>query len=73
MQYDDLELKQPQQCEDYAECSEFVTNTIEAIMQAAIDANNNQIIINTNLKLGLPMENINKIADSRGVGIPDFP
>lgn len=62
MQYDDLDLKQPKQCEDYNQCSEFVTNAIEAIMQAAIDAGRNQIIINTNLKLGLPMENINKIA-----------
>jgi len=62
MQYHDLELKQPQQCDDYNECSEFVTRAIEAIMQAAIDAGRNQIIINTNLKLGLPMENINKIA-----------
>ncbi len=31
-------------------------------MQAAINSGKNQIIINTNLKLGLPMENINKIA-----------
>jgi len=62
MNYDDLDLKQPQQCEDYNECSEFVTNAIESIMQAAIDDGHNQIIINTNLKLGLPMENINKIA-----------
>src|SRR4030065_2110523 len=62
MQYDDLELKQPKQCVDYNESSEFVTRTIEAIMQAAIDSGRNQIIINTNLKLGLPMENINKIA-----------
>ncbi len=31
-------------------------------MQAAIDGGRNKIIINTNLKLGLPMENINKIA-----------
>jgi hypothetical protein len=62
MNYDDLDLKRPQQCEDYNECSEFVTNAIESIMQAAIDDGRNQIIINTNLKLGLPMENINKIA-----------
>jgi len=62
MQYDDLDLKRPQQCEDYNECSEFVTNAIEAIMQAALEGGRNQIIINTNLKLGLPMENINKIA-----------
>lgn len=62
MQYDDLELKIPRQCQDYDECSDFVTTSIESIMQGAIDAGRNQIIINTNLKLGLPMENINKIA-----------
>jgi hypothetical protein len=62
MQYNDLDLKQPKQCGDYNGCSEFVTNAIEAIMQAAIDRGRNQIVINTNLKLGLPMENINKIA-----------
>jgi len=62
MEYDGLDLKHPEQCEDYDQCSEFVTNAIEAMMQAAIDAGRNQIIINTNLKLGLPMENINKIA-----------
>ncbi|MCL2827112.1 MAG: hypothetical protein FWD99_00040 [Oscillospiraceae bacterium] len=32
------------------------------MIQKAIDAGNNRIILNTNLKLGLPMENINKIA-----------
>jgi hypothetical protein len=31
-------------------------------MKAAIDSKKNRIIINTNLKLGLPMENINKVA-----------
>ena len=62
MGYDDLEFKVPEQCDDYAECSAFVTTSIEEIMQAAIDSGQNQIIINTNLKLGLPMENINKIA-----------
>lgn len=62
MQYDDLELKQPQQCDDYKECSKFVTSAIETIIQATIDAGRNQIIINTNLKLGLPIGNINKIA-----------
>jgi len=62
MEYDDLELKMPEQCEDYNECSQFVTTSIERIMQEAIDSGRNQIVINTNLKLGLPMENINKIA-----------
>ena len=62
MEYDDLEFKTPEQCEDYDECSEFVTVSIDAIMREAIRSGRNQIVINTNLKLGLPMENINKIA-----------
>jgi len=62
MEYDDLEFKIPKQCDDYNECSEFVTHSIEEIMQQAIESVRNQIVINTNLKLGLPMENINKIA-----------
>jgi hypothetical protein len=62
MQYDDLELKQPEQSDDYVECSEFVTASVEAIVQATMDAGRNQIVINTSLRLGLPMENINKIA-----------
>lgn len=62
MEYDDLEFKIPKQCEDYNECSTFVTTTIESIMEEVINTGRNKIIINTNLKLGLPMENINKIA-----------
>ena len=62
MEYDELEFKIPQENEDYPECSEFVTSSIESIIQEAIENGRNKIIINTNLKLGLPMENINKIA-----------
>lgn len=62
MKYEDLTFKVPNQCDDYDECSHFVTASIEAIMKAAIQAGRNRIVINTNLKLGLPMENINKIA-----------
>jgi len=62
MKYDDLEFKIPKQGQDYDECSSFVIKAIEEIMKAAIDSGRNKIIINTNLKLGLPMENINKIA-----------
>jgi len=60
--YQDLAFKIPEQCEDYDECSAFVTGSIEGIMKEAIEAGRNRIVINTNLKLGLPMENINKIA-----------
>ena len=62
MRYEDLKLKIPEQCEDYDDCSAFVRTSIESIMKEAIDAGHNKIVINTNLKLGLPMENINKIA-----------
>ncbi len=62
MKYEDLEFKMPDQCADYHECSEFVTTSIDSIVKEAIDTGRNKIIINTNLKLGLPMENINKIA-----------
>jgi hypothetical protein len=62
MKYEDLEFKIPKQCDDYDECSTFVTTSIESIMKTAISDGRNKIVINTNLKLGLPMENINKIA-----------
>ena len=62
MEYDELEFKIPDQSDDYNECSDFVTTSIESIMEDAIESGRNKIIINTNLKLGLPMENINKIA-----------
>jgi hypothetical protein len=62
VEYEDLPLKVPKQCDDYDDCSKFVTDSIEAIMKAAIEGGRNKIVINTNLKLGLPMENINKIA-----------
>lgn len=62
MRYEDQVFKVPQQSDDYHECSKFVTETIESIIDDAIQRGKNKIFINTNLKLGLPMENINKIA-----------
>ncbi len=62
MTYETQSFKIPSQSEDYPKCSYFVTNTIETIIKEAIDCGENKIFINTNLKLGLPMENINKIA-----------
>jgi hypothetical protein len=62
MNYEELTFKVPKQSPDYDECSAFVIASIDSIMRQAIDAGRNKIIINTNLKLGLPMENINKIA-----------
>ncbi|OQY60234.1 MAG: restriction endonuclease [Desulfobacteraceae bacterium 4572_88] len=60
--YDKLIFKIPVESEDYTECSDFVVISIEEITQAAMDEGRNKIIISTNLRLGLPMENINKIA-----------
>ncbi len=62
MTYDDLVFKVPVESEDYAECSDFVVTSIEKIIRDAIELGKNKIIINTNLKLGIPMENVNKIA-----------
>ena len=62
MEYKDLDLKQPIEDNDYEECSNFLVNSIDAIILNAIADGQNKIIINTNLKRGMPMENINKIA-----------
>ena len=62
MTYETQNLKIPNQSDYYSECSHFVTTTIEAIIKEAIEQGKNKIFINTNLKFGLPMENINKIA-----------
>jgi len=62
MSYKELNFKVPIQSKDYDECSNYVVEAIGAIMTRSIEDGNNKIVINTNLKLGLPMENINKIA-----------
>jgi len=60
--YNTHDFKIPQESSDYTECSAFVIEKIESIITAAMDSGRNKILIDTNLKLGLPMENINKIA-----------
>ena len=62
MNYKDLDFKMPIESDDYENCSLFVTQAISKIIFQAIQNGRNKIIINTNLKRGLPMENINKIA-----------
>lgn len=62
LSYPDVDLKIPQESDDYAECSEFVIEKIVSIMQEAMDTGRNKIVIDTNLKLGIPMENVNKVA-----------
>lgn len=62
MNYEKLNFKIPVECDDYKEVSDYAIKSIESIIENAIAKGENKIIINTNLKLGLPMENINKIA-----------
>lgn len=62
MTYKDLIFKTPVESSDYSEASDYAIQSIEKIIKNAIDKGENKIVINTNLKLGLPMENINKIA-----------
>jgi len=60
--YDSHHFKIPLEADDYIECSDFVIKNIESIISAAMDTGRNRILIDTNLKFGLPMENVNKIA-----------
>ncbi|OHD13226.1 MAG: restriction endonuclease [Spirochaetes bacterium GWD1_27_9] len=62
MQYSDYKLKNPIENKDYPIWSAYAIEKINKIVQKAIDSGENKIFIRTNLKMGLPMENINKIA-----------
>lgn len=62
MTYDDLIFEVPQESPTYREDSEFVIKQITSILENRIKVGANKIILNTNLKMGLPFENINKIA-----------
>lgn len=62
MEYNDLNLKISKERKDYKDCSELVVNSIENIFNSTINSGKNKVILNTSLKLGLPMENINKLA-----------
>ncbi len=62
MRYEDLLLKQPLESATYREDSEFVITQVRKILDRQKETGDDKIIINTNLKMGLPLENINKIA-----------
>lgn len=62
MTYDELIFKIPQETKTYREDSDFVVSQIISILDTRKNIGDNKIILNTNLKLGLPLENINKIA-----------
>lgn len=54
--------KFPKESPLYPKMSDGVCGAIRKIIQEAIDTGNNKIFIRTNLKRGLPLENINKVA-----------
>lgn len=62
MTYDDLIFKVPKEAATYKDDSEFVVQQITKILDKRKADDDAKIIITTNLKFGLPMENINKIA-----------
>lgn len=62
MQYEDMIFKVPVESPDYKENSEFVIRQMNLILDRQKEMGDNKIIINTNLRMGLPLENINKIA-----------
>jgi len=62
MLYEEMPFKIPQESDMYENESAFVVLAVENIIKTTIEQGNNKIILNTNLKFGLPMENINKIA-----------
>lgn len=62
MKYEDFTFKIPVESATYKEDSAFVISQMNAILDKRKIAGDNKIIINTNLKMGLPLENINKIA-----------
>lgn len=62
MKYEDLIFKIPQESLTYREDSAFVIQQITSILDSRKAVGNNKIVINTNLKMGLPLENINKIS-----------
>ena len=54
--------KVPQEAHDYKVHSDFVIGHISAIMADSIASGSNKIFIHTNLRRGLPLKNINKVA-----------
>lgn len=62
MRYEDMTFKIPVESSEYKENSEFVIKQINLILDRQKKRGDNKIIINTNLRMGLPLENINKIA-----------
>ena len=58
----DVIFKIPEESSEYPRWSEYVVTTISRIMQRSIETGRNRILLSTNLRHGLPLENINKVA-----------
>jgi hypothetical protein len=55
-------FKVPEESSNYSQHSAFIVSKVSSIIQTSIETKNNLIFIYTNLKRGLPLENINKVA-----------
>lgn len=62
LKYDELKFKMPVESDTYREDSEFVVSKIIGILDGRMAVNDNKIILNTNLKAGLLLKDINKLA-----------
>ena len=62
IEYNNLIFKIPVEADSYKDDSDFVIQQITAILDERRLSNDNKIIISTNLKSGLPLKDINKIA-----------
>lgn len=62
MEYKDLPFKIPVESPTYEADSAFVIQQVSGILEQRRRCGDNRIILNTNLKSGLPLENINKLA-----------
>jgi hypothetical protein len=62
LNYSNINFKIPVESNTYKEDSDFIISEMGKILSEKITSGENKIILNTNLKLGLPLENINKIA-----------
>ena len=60
--YNSLPFIIPKESDNYYQVSEFIVKQITDILNKRKEQNGTKIILNTNLELGLPLENINKIA-----------
>lgn len=62
MNYQGLDVKIPVEDTDYDHLSKTALAEIDSMVQAAFDAGNNEIVLDTNIRGSFPLDNINKLA-----------